>query len=163
MTDAALAKKRRAPADRLHRNGLSPRRARRPLQPRREPVAALAQHASSTGKSTSSMVFWPASDLPRAFTASIAAANASAICSRRHLVGERLAERQEQGAVERTGRAAHFHHQRRADALQRLRQSSWRRARQQSASTASKPRSYWCRDRRRRSRGRDRSIRRHWR
>src|ERR1700704_3392195 len=40
-----------------------------------------SRRTPSTGKSTSSMVFCPTSDLPRALTASIAAAKASATCS----------------------------------------------------------------------------------
>src|SRR5947207_7736013 len=42
--------------------------------------APPSRNTPTTGNSTSSMVFWPTSDLPRALTASMAAAKASATC-----------------------------------------------------------------------------------
>src|SRR5216684_4410521 len=76
------------PMLRSPRNEARPRIARIGIVPSAATLAAAFRRAamsappsrktSSTGKSTSSMVFWPTSDFPRALTASIAAANASA-------------------------------------------------------------------------------------
>ena len=139
MADRALAEKRGAAAHRpswhrrLGRSGGIAAIAWRQIR-------AACASAACTGASTSSMVFWPASDLPRALTASIAVAerartSASVGCSR-----QLLAERQKQRAVERARGATDLHHQLRADRLQSVRQAAWRASASRSASTASKPR-----------------------
>ena len=66
VADRALAEERGAAADRLHRHG---RRRGSPARWRSAAGRSRAAGAASscTGTSTSSIVFWPTSDLPRAF------------------------------------------------------------------------------------------------
>ena len=71
---------------------------------------------------TSSIVFWPASLLPRARTAAIAAAKAAAASVARGFVRKLLSQRQKQRSIERPRRAANFHHELRADGLEEIRQ-----------------------------------------
>ena len=90
---------------------------RRATGPRR-----LRAVSACTGTSTSSMVFCPTSDLPRALTASTAAPKRLRQIVVRAVRRQFLAQRHEQRAVQRARGAADLHHQRHADRLQRFRQ-----------------------------------------
>ena len=117
---------------------VAPRPRRR--RPRLPPRSCPPRSASCTGSSTSSIVFWPTCDLPRALTASIAAEGVRQSSARSGSAGRLLAERHEQRAVERAGCAADLHHQLRADRLQRLGQRLCGKCRRGRRARASKPR-----------------------
>ena len=117
---------------------LSPRPQMR--QSRRSLAEDRRRRASSacTGASTSSMVLQPTSDLPRAFTASIAFAKLAP--RQPNLVKPAVPCRaSEEGAVQRARRATDFHNELRADGLESI-GKRLTRSLARSASTASKPR-----------------------
>ena len=97
--------------------------------------APPAPRAASTGARTSSSVFWPGWDFPRALTASTALGKAVAHSAS----GASPCRAQEERAKKRAGGAPHFHNKLRANRLQRFRQR-FVRDRSRSASTSSKPR-----------------------
>ena len=136
VADRALAEEGGAAADRLHRHGRLGRR----VGGRGDGSPPAGERIARPAPSTSSMVFWPTSDLPRALTASIAAPKARDEVGAVGLGRQLLAERHEQRAVERPGRAADLHHQRRCRSPSAPPAAAWRRCASRSASTASKPR-----------------------
>ena len=118
MADAALAQKRCAPTDRPHRNRLLGRGSCRCLQALPADLRHLRAGRRARGIARRAWSFARHRTCPRALTASIASANASATCSRVTSSSQRLAERHEQRSVERAGGAADFHDERGPDALQ---------------------------------------------
>ena len=111
-------------------------------------------NTACTGTSTSSRVFCPASERPRALTALIAlsaAANQFGTCRQ---FRKRFAQFHEERADQRPGGAADLHHQRHSDRLQHFRQRFVRKAGQCRAARPRSRASCSARDRRRRSPGR---------
>ena len=119
VADAAVAQKGRAPADCPHRDGSFRRFPRRGLQAERQASPALAQHAEH-GKQHVKHGLLADIGLAARLDRLDRGGECFGDLFLRHVVRQRLAERHEQGSVQRSGRSADLHDQGRADTLQRL-------------------------------------------
>ena len=165
MPDAARTEKRRAALGGLHRGTSAPASlaVARTRSIRSGRPASVFRYLQTPGTRTSSMVFSPACERPRALTALTPLPKTSARSSGSLLLRQRIAGGQKEAAVERPGRAADGHHQRLADCLERL-VERLRADRIELAQHRLEIRaSCWRRDRRRRWPDRARSIPARWR